>query len=155
MFATAPMAALFSAVITVALAVLIVPLFDLTPLLALVVVASTGPWRGVARAWLNTAAAVAGVMVVEWVFAYTLFALSGGSVSTFFGARMVGILTWVWWIYPAQLVLLLLVFGFAAAVSLFGIRRVGAQVAISPGTSGGAAAADGQQRHQPDRRTVD
>ncbi len=143
MFATAPLIALVSATFSAAAAVLIVPLFDLTPLIVLVVVASTRPWRGVARTWLMITAVVAAVMVIEWACAYTMFALSGGSIDTFFGARAISILSAIWWIYPAQLVLLLLVFGFGAVASFIGIRKAGTCDAVSPGAPSGAAASDG------------
>jgi hypothetical protein len=140
MFATAPMVALLSAAFSVALAVLIVPLLDLTPLLVVMVFASTGRWRGVARTCLNIATAVAGVMVLEWACAYTIFALSGGSISTFFGAWAIGLLTAVWWVYPAQLVVLLVAFSLAAVASFVGVRKTGTRVGASPGDSESAAA---------------
>jgi hypothetical protein len=126
-FAITPLVALVSATFSAAVAVLIVPLFDFTPLLVLVVVASTRPWRGVERTWLKIAAGLAVAMVFQWAGAYTVFALYGGSIDAFFGAPAISILNRIWWIYPAQLVLLLLVFGFAAAASLIGIHRAGAQ----------------------------
>jgi hypothetical protein len=142
MYATAPAVALVTAAFSAAVAVLAVPLFDLTPLLVLLVAASTGPWRGAARIWLNSSTVVAGVMVLEWAFTYSMLAISRGSISTFFGVRAISVLTTIWSIYPAQLVLLLLVFGFAAGASFIGIRKAGTQVAESVGASGGVATDD-------------
>lgn len=116
----APVVALLAAAYALAVALMVFPLGDLTPVLVLAVSLVARRWDGARARLFDLSAALAGLAVLEWVLAYVYLA-SVASVASPSALERIG---FGFTVYFAQSVLMLVVFTAACLLSRQGVRRL-------------------------------
>ena len=106
---------IWSMLTTLAAAMGVWPIFDLTPALVLGAALLTRRWSGVPARWVRVASVLAAVMALQWVPWYVwMFRQSWPSI------EVLSVLTWA---YAVEMLVLVGLFIVVSALSIRGIRR--------------------------------
>jgi len=107
--------AVWSMLMTFAAALILFPIYDLTPALVLGAALLTRRWNGVPRRWFGVASVLAAIMVLQWVPWYVwLFG------QHFPDGDVLSVLTWI---YAVELLVLVILVIVISVLSIRGIRN--------------------------------
>jgi hypothetical protein len=113
--------ALFTALFSVLVAGAIIPLGDLTPVVVLGTAAISRRWGDYARTAMRAASVLAAVMLIEMLMGIPVLLAMMDSTAPW--AQLLRENGAVFWVYPAQLIVLLVCFGYASTRRALGIFR--------------------------------